>query len=115
MVARSVASLSLTFGLVSVPIRLYSATESSSAIKFKLMAPDGARVRQTYVADALPAETPEPEPISTPSRVPARAKASSHGGNSSVVHMPPRTPPLSRPRQRSRPSNSRPPSRDSTC
>lgn len=54
MAARSIASLSLTFGLVSVPVRLYSATESASAIKFKLMAPGGARVRQTYVAEALP-------------------------------------------------------------
>lgn len=32
-VTRSTASLSLTFGLVSMPIRLYSATEISSAIK----------------------------------------------------------------------------------
>jgi len=59
--ARSIASLSLTFGLVSIPIKLYSATESSSAVKFKLMGPGGARVRQTYVADALPAEAAEPE------------------------------------------------------
>ena len=29
---RSIASLSLSFGLVSIPVKLYSATESSSAI-----------------------------------------------------------------------------------
>lgn len=54
MPIRSIASLSLTFGLVSVPVRLYSATESASAVKFKLMAAGGARVRQNYVAEALP-------------------------------------------------------------
>ena len=99
MVARSIASLSLTFGLVSIPIRLYSATESSSAIKFKLMGPGGARVRQTYVADALPAETAEPEPSPAPAPVPApsRSKASARAGNSSVVDMPVRTPPPAEP------------------
>ena len=35
MATRSIASLSLTFGLVSIPVKLYSATESSSAVRFK--------------------------------------------------------------------------------
>ena len=52
MAARSIASLSLSFGLVSIPIKLYSATESSSAIRFKLMGAGGSRVRQQYVTDA---------------------------------------------------------------
>ena len=52
MAARSIASLSLSFGLVSIPIKLYSATEGSSAIRFKLMGAGGARVRQQYVTDA---------------------------------------------------------------
>ena len=52
MAARSIASLSLSFGLVSIPIKLYSATESSSAIHFKLMSAAGSRVRQQYVTDA---------------------------------------------------------------
>ena len=57
MAARSIASLSLTFGLVSIPIKLYSATESTSAIRFKLMGASGSRVRQQYVTDApAPAE-----------------------------------------------------------
>ena len=77
MPARSIASLSLTFGLVSVPVRLYSATESSTAIRFKLMAPSGARVRQTYVAAALPTPPPEPEkPVERP-RSAAKARAAS--------------------------------------
>jgi DNA end-binding protein Ku len=51
MAARAIASLSLTFGLVSIPVKLYSATESSAAIRFKLMGRGGARLRQQYVVD----------------------------------------------------------------
>jgi DNA end-binding protein Ku len=53
---RAIASLSLSFGLVSIPVKLYSATEASSAVRFKLMRADGARVRQRYVADAFTEE-----------------------------------------------------------
>ena len=49
MAARSIASLSLSFGLVSIPVKLYSATESSAGIRFNLLAKDGARVRQQYI------------------------------------------------------------------
>ena len=56
MAIRSIASLSLTFGLVSIPVKVYLATESSAAIKFKLMARSGARLRQQYVEDAAPVE-----------------------------------------------------------
>jgi DNA end-binding protein Ku len=51
MAARSIASLSITFGLVFIPVRLYSATESSAAVRFNLLRKDGARLRQQYVAD----------------------------------------------------------------
>jgi DNA end-binding protein Ku len=47
--ARSIASLSLSFGLVHVPVKLYSATESGSEIRFNLLARDGARLKQQYV------------------------------------------------------------------
>lgn len=53
--ARSIASLSLTFGLVSIPVKLYSATESSSAVKFNLLTRDGSRVKQQYVSEKDPA------------------------------------------------------------
>src|SRR6185369_3866035 len=90
----SIASLSLTFGLVSIPIKLYSATESSSAVKFKLMGPGGARVRQTYVADALPAELADPEsaPAPEPALALSRSKAATRGGPSSIVDMAARAP-----------------------
>jgi DNA end-binding protein Ku len=51
MPARSIASLSLTFGLVSIPVKLYTATESSSDIRFHMLAPDGSRVKQQYVSE----------------------------------------------------------------
>lgn len=51
MAARSIASLSLSFGLVSIPVKLYSATESSGAVKFNLLAKDGSRVKQQYVSE----------------------------------------------------------------
>jgi DNA end-binding protein Ku len=51
MPARSIASLSLSFGLVSIPVKLYTATESSSDIRFHLLAPDGSRVKQQYISE----------------------------------------------------------------
>lgn len=52
MAARSIASLSLSFGLVSIPVRLYSATEASKTVSFNLLAPDGSRLEQQYVSKA---------------------------------------------------------------
>jgi len=63
MAIRSIASLSLTFGLVSIPVKVYLATESSAAIKFKLMAASGARVRQLYVAADPPTTPTEWRPL----------------------------------------------------
>jgi DNA end-binding protein Ku len=51
MAARSIASLTLSFGLVSIPVKLYSATESSGAVKFNLLAKDGSRLKQQYVSE----------------------------------------------------------------
>ena len=54
MAARSIASLSLSFGLVSIPVKLYSATESSETIRFNLLTKEGGRVKQQYVAEKDP-------------------------------------------------------------
>lgn len=51
MAARSIASLSLSFGLVSIPVKLYSATESSAGVRFNLLASDGSRLKQQYVSE----------------------------------------------------------------
>ena len=51
MAARSIASLSLSFGLVSIPVKLYSATESSAAVRFNMLDKDGSRLKQQYVSE----------------------------------------------------------------
>ncbi len=51
MAARSLASLTLSFGLVNIPVKLYSATESSGSVRFNLLTSEGSRVRQQYVAE----------------------------------------------------------------
>lgn len=51
MAARSIASLTLSFGLVSIPVRLYSATESAASVKFSLLAKDGSRLKQQYLSE----------------------------------------------------------------
>jgi len=49
MAARSIASLTVSFGLVSIPVKLYSATEASRAISFNLLHKAcGSRLRQQY-------------------------------------------------------------------
>src|SRR6202795_1370847 len=60
--ARSIASLSISFGLVATPVKLYSATVSSERISFNLLRQkDGSRVKQQYVAvnDGKPVERSE--------------------------------------------------------
>lgn len=47
--ARSIASLSLSFGLVNVPVKLFSATESGAEVRFNLLDKDGTRVKQQYI------------------------------------------------------------------
>jgi DNA end-binding protein Ku len=60
--ARSIASLTISFGLVAIPVKLYSATISSERISFNLLRQkDGSRVKQQYVAvnDGKPVERSE--------------------------------------------------------
>ncbi len=50
MAARSIASLTVTFGLVSVPVKLFSATQSSAGVSFNLLhAACGSRLKQQYL------------------------------------------------------------------
>ncbi len=63
MAARSIASLSLTFGLVSIPVKVYSATESSGSVRFNLLARDGSRVKQQYVSEKTQEIVPRAEMI----------------------------------------------------
>ena len=51
--ARSIASLTISFGLVAIPVKLYSATISSERISFNLLhQKDGSRLKQQYVCAA---------------------------------------------------------------
>ncbi len=50
MAARPIASATVSFGLVSVPVSLYSSAESTSKVSFNwLHKTDGSRLKQQYV------------------------------------------------------------------
>jgi DNA end-binding protein Ku len=50
MAARSMASLTISFGMVAIPVDLYTTTLSSEKISFNLLhAKDGSRLKQQYV------------------------------------------------------------------
>src|SRR5690349_16789987 len=50
MAARPIATLTVSFGLVSIPVKLYSATEASRAISFNLLHKAcGSRLKQQYL------------------------------------------------------------------
>ncbi|MCZ6657036.1 MAG: Ku protein, partial [Gammaproteobacteria bacterium] len=54
---RALASATVSFGLVSIPVKLYSSAESSAAIRFnQINKKDGARVKQQLIS----AKTGEP-------------------------------------------------------
>jgi len=49
MAARSIASLTVSFGLVAIPVKLFSATEASKQISFNLLHKTcGSRLKQQY-------------------------------------------------------------------
>ncbi len=50
MAARSIGSLTISFGLVAIPVKLYTATASGNAISFNMLHKDcGSRLKQQYV------------------------------------------------------------------
>ncbi|HEV8700921.1 MAG TPA: Ku protein [Candidatus Polarisedimenticolia bacterium] len=50
MAPRAIASLTVSFGLVSIPVKLFSATEASHAISFNLLHKGcGSRLKQQYL------------------------------------------------------------------
>lgn len=50
MAARSIGSLTISFGLVAIPVKLYSATQAGNAISFNLLHKDcGSRLKQQYI------------------------------------------------------------------
>ncbi len=50
MSARPIASGTISFGLVSIPIKLYAAADASAGVSFNMLhAKDGARLKQQYL------------------------------------------------------------------
>ena len=51
MAARSIASITVSFGMVAIPVKVYSATQAAGSISFNLLhqPPCGSRLKQQYV------------------------------------------------------------------
>ncbi|MBV9344950.1 MAG: Ku protein [Gammaproteobacteria bacterium] len=50
MAARSIGSLTVSFGLVAIPVKLYTATQTANTISFNLLHKTcGSRLRQQYI------------------------------------------------------------------
>ena len=50
MAARAMGSGVISFGMVAIPVKLYSTVDSTSAIRFNMLRKDGARLKQQYIA-----------------------------------------------------------------
>jgi DNA end-binding protein Ku len=49
MAARAISAATISFGLVSIPIKLYTTSESGSSISFNMLHDCGTRLKQQYV------------------------------------------------------------------
>ena len=49
MAARSMGSGTISFGLVSIPVKLFSTVDSTKAIRFNYLSKDGSRLKQQYI------------------------------------------------------------------
>lgn len=49
MAARAIGSGTISFGLVAIPIKLYSTVDTTKAIRFNYLSKDGSRLKQQYV------------------------------------------------------------------
>ncbi len=62
MAARAIASATVSFGLVSIPVKLFSSTESSHTIRFnQIHSKDGARVKQQLISSTSGEPVPRDE------------------------------------------------------
>ena len=94
MAARSIASLTISFGLVSIPVKLYSATEASRAISFNLLHKAcGSRLNQQYLCVKEEVQVPREDMVKgyefakdqyvifTPEELKALEEAGSHSAD----------------------------------
>jgi DNA end-binding protein Ku len=49
MAARSIASGTISFGLVAIPVKLYSTVDTTKSIHFNYLSTDGSRLKQQYI------------------------------------------------------------------
>ena len=49
MAARPMASATISFGLVSIPCKLFTSADNTSAVRFNYLSKDGSRLRQQYI------------------------------------------------------------------
>lgn len=49
MAARAIGSGTISFGLVAIPIKLYSTVDTTKAIRFNYLSKDGSRLKQQYI------------------------------------------------------------------
>ncbi|MEM7675546.1 MAG: Ku protein, partial [Myxococcota bacterium] len=49
MAPRAVGTATIAFGLVNIPVKLFSAANPSSAISFRLLSKDGHKLKQQYI------------------------------------------------------------------
>ena len=49
MAARAIGSGTISFGLVSIPVKLYSTVDTTKAIRFNYLSKDGSRLKQQYI------------------------------------------------------------------
>ena len=49
MAARSIGSGTISFGLVAIPVKLYSTVDTTKAVRFNYLSEDGSRLKQQYI------------------------------------------------------------------
>ena len=50
MAARSLQSVTITFGLVTIPVKMYAATNPRAGVSFTMLDANGGRVKQQYIS-----------------------------------------------------------------
>ena len=49
MAARAIGSGTISFGLVAIPVKLYSTVDSTKSVRFNYLSKDGSRLKQQYI------------------------------------------------------------------
>jgi DNA end-binding protein Ku len=52
MAARSIGSGTISFGLVAIPVKLFSTVDTTKAVRFNYLSKDGSRLKQQYISSA---------------------------------------------------------------